>query len=383
MMNIWSINRRLFTAFIVLGLATVFFFIQPATTVYAASPLVIVGYYDPAVGCVTTISGVFDLDTFTRDTLAGEVFSSWHIEALKANAVMIRSGALYYANYPQSSDPTVCKQITYPFSLRTSTYQGWGVGKGALSIGTSNNIPDDRVTDTQGQILRKNSVLFFPPFNDCAQNYTQQLATSTPPRDYNTILTSSTEGVYASTPASNCNITTYSGLGIHVNQYSFVPSMTNGTVPTALIFGSYSSSVTPTGVGREAEVYWGHAGLDFIRDNQFGQSGRYVVGGHTGDKVEFLMQFGGSYQYLYLIGIADKPGPVVLNIFIDGYYKQTMQWSNNDNARHLTTRGFGISYPFGAHAITVEFANDYVCTPSGPDCDRNFYFDVLAVMDVP
>jgi hypothetical protein len=89
------------------------------------------------------------------------------------------------------------------------------------------------------------------------------------------------------------------------------------------------------------------------------------------------MKFGSDYRFLHLIGIADRPGPVILNIYIDGYYKGQVSWSNNDNARHLTIGQYpGI--PYGVHFMAVEFAND-ATTGSGADGDRNFYLDVLGV----
>lgn len=346
------------------------------TAAQAGSPLVSIARWDATTQCAENIVGFWDADSFTRDTLAGEVYSFWTNETLKANAVLIRSGAVYYVNYPQGN--YVCNHTGYPYSLRTTTYQGWGAGKGA-TLGNANNRPNDRVTDTGGKTLRRNGQLFFPPFIDCLQDYSQTLGQQG--YGYADILTQS-YGVYGSTAAGLCGTPTYSGLTV-VQGYPFRNSMTNGTVPSALGVGAYqSTSSTPVGTARQAEVYWGFGGMEFVQNTPFGQSGLYVVGGHGGDKMEHLMDFGGAYQYLQLIGIADKPGPVTMNIYIDGYYKGQMSWSSNDNARHLTVKGFpGLAQT--SHAIAVEFFNDYVAPGGGDDNDRNFYFDVLGVANVP
>ena len=93
------------------------------------------------------------------------------------------------------------------------------------------------------------------------------------------------------------------------------------------------------------------------------------------------MEIPENYFLLYLIGIADKPGPVLMNIYLDAQYIGQMSFSNNDNHRHLSIKDFNVPsikapHP---HAITVEFANDYYAGPG--DGDRNFYLDLLAVTD--
>jgi len=353
-----------------------------SSRVAAASPIVTVANWDPSYNCGSSyflgradyLHGVWDVDSFTRDALAGEVFSSWTYEALKANAVRIRSGAIYFANSPEGDDAGICNHTGYNFSLRETRYLGWGLGKGA-TIGNANNRPNDRVTDTGGRVLRLNGSYWFPPFNDCLQNYTQALGSAG--RSYTSILTAA-DGVYGPSrpPSAICGLSNYSSLTVDP-VYPFQNSMTNGTVPEFLGVGGYwSGASTPVFTARQAEVYWGFAGMDDVRNQPFNQPGLYATGYTTGDKIEYLMDFGGSYQFLHLVGIADKPAPVTMNIYIDGYYRGQMQWGHNDNARHLAIATFsGLSS--GSHAIAIEFAND---APGGStDTDRNFYLDELGV----
>lgn len=158
--------------------------------------------------------------------------------------------------------------------------------------------------------------------------------------------------------------------------YSIRKSMVNGTVPVNLAGATPTSAVTPINTAREAERYWGHSHMDSVMNTPFGQTGTYVAGWHPGDKVEYLMEFGSVNENLHLIGISDKPGPVLMNIYIDGYYKRQMQWVENDNKRHLRVDKIpGIT--FGTHAIAIEFVNDQA--GASGDLDRNFYIDVIGV----
>ena len=84
---------RLFCGFV---FATVTMFFLALPPVHADSPVVTIGHWDGNYQCpgyiqkghVYAVSGPYDIDTFTRDSLVGEVFSFWHEEALKANKVI-------------------------------------------------------------------------------------------------------------------------------------------------------------------------------------------------------------------------------------------------------------------------------------------------------
>jgi len=99
------------------------------------------------------------------------------------------------------------------------------------------------------------------------------------------------------------------------------------------------------------------------------------MGWHQGDLIEYLMKFGGDYSRLVLRGIADRPGPVELEIYIDGQYKARAAWDNNNDCNQdAAVEIGGISYD--THAIAVKFVNDYYNPSMG---DRNFYLDGLKV----
>ncbi len=99
------------------------------------------------------------------------------------------------------------------------------------------------------------------------------------------------------------------------------------------------------------------------------------MGWHQGDLIEYLMKFGGDYSRLILQGIADRPGPVEVEIYIDGQYMATAAWDNNDDCNQDAAVEIG-GIPYGTHAIAVKFTNDYYNPSVG---DRNFYLDGLLV----
>jgi hypothetical protein len=100
------------------------------------------------------------------------------------------------------------------------------------------------------------------------------------------------------------------------------------------------------------------------------------MGWHGGDLIEYRMKFGGDYSKLVLRGIADRPGPVNLAIYIDGQYKAAVAWDHNNDCNQDSAVVIpGISY--GTHAIAVQFSNDYY--DPGAGADRNFYLDGLRI----
>lgn len=381
-----KILRRFTLLLTSLVVACTLFVFQPSAT-KAASPIVAVGNWNAAFQCpgnpvqgrIETYLGSYDIDTYTRDSLAGEVFSFWSVEGIKANAVMIRTMAMYFYQSPESN--YLCNITGRTINLRTTRIQGWQVGLGATDKGIASNIPNDRVTDTGGRVITRNGQVPLLEFLDCGQTYTQDARFQG--RSYIQILTDA-DGVFGPNRTIAASCATLSNTLIVSSLYSFSSSMTNGTAPYALTNGTQTTGSTTAGSARQAESYYGFSGMDAVISNPFNQPERYIVGYQRGDKTEYRMDFGGAYQYLYLIGIADRPSPVEMNIYIDGYYKRKLYWSNNDNARHLVVGPIsGIT--FGTHAIAIEFVNDAItCTPSTlADCDRNFYFDVLAALNVP
>ncbi|MBE7469769.1 MAG: hypothetical protein DPW09_23575 [Anaerolineae bacterium] len=217
---------------------------------YAASPTIIIGIVGTN-GCVTGITKRFDLDTFTRDSLPQEVSSSWSVRAIRANAVLIRNVARYFQQNPESNDPAVCNPTGQFFHLRTTRIQGWAQGRGATE-GNVNNMTNNQVTYTGGEVLLKNNQNFFSPFNDCLQNETLRLANLG--YTYIQILTDSSIGIYS---VARCGYAQHTNLTV-ANAYNFTDSMMNGTVPFSINGATPTSTVTPVNTAREAETYWGH-----------------------------------------------------------------------------------------------------------------------------
>lgn len=159
-----------------INLFVVIFFFGRFSLVSAGSPVISIGLWDgsyqcpgqPIKGAVKAVYGPFDIDTFTRDSLPKELGTTSHREALKANAVLIRSVAYYFY---KKSETGLCNLTGTPFNLRTSTMQGWLQGRGATE-GNKNNMTNDRVTDTGGEVLCENTPCqyFNSQFNKCLQD---------------------------------------------------------------------------------------------------------------------------------------------------------------------------------------------------------------------
>ncbi len=379
--------------FILSSFLTLIVLVMIQTVIQASSPVIRVGKLETGicnatgeenVSVITEIQGYDDIDTFTRDSLPQELSPSYPIEALKAQAVLIRSVANYRHQHPQTH--WFCNNTGQPFELNTETIAGWLKGRGAWQ-GNSDNMTNDRVTDTMSQVLRDDGLDFDTKFNSCIQAVLVHLAQQG--LNYIQILTDPHQGIYSglythcNNPLNDTSFARRTGLTVN-NAYHYIPSLTNGTSPHSVSGASQTSYVTPVPDPRHAESYWGHSGMDLVLYQPFNQPGFYISGWPGGDKTEYLMEFGGLYENLHLIGISDIPGPIILTVYIDGYFKDTLQWVENDNRRHLRV-GKIRNIPHGTHAIAIEFAEDYChCGDSySANGDRNFYFDVLGVNDGP
>ncbi len=144
---------------VMLALGIMTLFLADVGLVFAQSPVVTVANWDTQQRCINWIHGTYDVDTFTRDALPGEVYSFWHAEALRANAILIRSVAYHHTIDPQWDDGfPFCNGISPQFyNIHTARVQGWQGGRGAV-MGNVNNRTNDRVTDTGGRVLLQNSV---------------------------------------------------------------------------------------------------------------------------------------------------------------------------------------------------------------------------------
>ncbi len=100
------------------------------------------------------------------------------------------------------------------------------------------------------------------------------------------------------------------------------------------------------------------------------------MGFHQNDLVEYLMKFGGEFNRLWLRGMASQPGPVKMEIYIDGQYRAITAWDANSNCSQdvaLNIQGI----PYGTHAIAIKFVNDSGGPASG--FDRNMLLEGLFV----
>ncbi|MGD8613385.1 MAG: hypothetical protein PVI93_20380, partial [Desulfobacterales bacterium] len=157
-------------------------------------------------------------------------------------------------------------------------------------------------------------------------------------------------------------------------------SLTEGEPKGAFGDGYQTDEVTEPDNWRWAEHFYGFDGIDSIAWTDTGppcyELHNYVIGQHQGDVAEYLMTFGGEFNRLILRGMADIPGPVELDIYIDGQYKATAFWDDANNCNQdVAVDIHGIAY--GTHAVAVEFANDRWEPNGDPDQDRNLYLDAL------
>lgn|GEM_PF-7079762 len=154
-------------------------------------------------------------------------------------------------------------------------------------------------------------------------------------------------------------------------------TLTDGKPVGSFGSGAQTAEVTEPGQWRWAENFYGSKGIDqikWMRDGR-GQWHNYAIGWHKNDLAEYLMKFGGQYNRLILRGIADKPGPVQLGIYVDAkkVTTATLNASNNSN-QDVKLKIEGI--PYGTHAIAVKFENDKY---KKGRYDRNMYLDGLKV----
>lgn len=159
-------------------------------------------------------------------------------------------------------------------------------------------------------------------------------------------------------------------------------SLTGGAGPSSMGSGSKTGAVGPAQTWRWSENYWGLRGIDAIawQVDAAGVNHNYVMGWHGLDAAEYRMQLGqsGSNNDLGLVGKADRPGPVILNVYNDGHYDETYRWDANNNVNQTKWDViWGYNGAVGARQIAVEFALDYYTGPG--DGDRNLYLDGLGI----
>jgi murein DD-endopeptidase MepM/ murein hydrolase activator NlpD len=164
-------------------------------------------------------------------------------------------------------------------------------------------------------------------------------------------------------------------LRVFMDDVGMESSLTNGRPKGAFGSGGQTDEVTEPETWRWSEWFYGHQGIDLIAWKEVcGERHTYAMGWHQGDLIEYLMKFGGDYDRLVLRGIADRPGPVELQVFVDGVHEATAYWDHNDDCNQDVAVKIP-DIPYGTHAIAVRFAND----KNDSSGDRNFYLDGLRV----
>jgi hypothetical protein len=141
-----------------------------------------------------------------------------------------------------------------------------------------------------------------------------------------------------------------------------------------------SDEVTPVNTWRSADRFYGQQGMDQIEPltDGCGKSYIFAVGWHEHDLIEYLMKIGGEDNHLVLRGIADRPGPVDIEIWIDGELNTTASWDGDRNA----TQDIDVQInwiPYGTHAVAVKLARDDWTPGGGADKDLNLYLSALKV----
>lgn len=159
--------------------------------------------------------------------------------------------------------------------------------------------------------------------------------------------------------------------------YSDIQSITHGRPTGRFGDGGQTNAITEPGTWRLAKDYYGFNGIDRIALQSYcGEMGYYATGGSQNALIEYLMKFGGQYSRLWLRGVAVNPGPVKMEIYVDGYYKATVAWDQNNNCNQNVAVDIP-GVPFGTHSIAVKFVNDYYDAARG--IDRNFILYGLMV----
>jgi hypothetical protein len=154
--------------------------------------------------------------------------------------------------------------------------------------------------------------------------------------------------------------------------YPSVQSLTQGKPTGSLGMGRQISEATEPETWRSALDFYGHVGFDDFgpQVDACGAITPYALAFHQDDLIEYLMKFGGEFNRLTLRGIASSPGPVKMEIYIDGDYRTTASFDADHGCNQdVTVTLPGI--PFGIHAIAVKFVNDYADPSRG--IDRNLY----------
>ncbi len=152
------------------------------------------------------------------------------------------------------------------------------------------------------------------------------------------------------------------------------PSFTLGEPQGTFGAGFQSDDVTEPGNWRWSEKYYGFIGIDDISEwtDSCGDPHIYAAGFSQHDLLEYRMKCGGEYSKLIVRGLADSPGPVNFNVYIDGQLNGKGSWDRADNCNQEVSIMLR-EVPFGTHYVAIEFTNDFY----DGVLDRNMYLDGL------
>lgn len=330
--------------------------------------------------CVSHLA-VHDLDQFTRISLASEITHVWESPlGMRAMSLVIRGIGRYHVDNPWNLKP-FCEYVQ-PFTYHLDDKRVAFVPfKSSKTHGNEGSKSNDQVTETMGSYLRRPSALAVY-FNDCIHQKMNDLAISSPWLSPTQIATNvfANPGTCASLPPcsnEDPNGCYYSDLmSIPYSLMYGLTSMTNATA--AMTPPNTSQNISAVGFNqvRQAEQFWGNdMGHGLVGPHN--QPGTYIVSQAHALLAEYVVSYSyGASATLFINGISDRPGPVIANIYVDGYYKGQVQWVHNDNQRHLVS--FSLPYlPQGYHLIAIQ---QYEATwGTGQDTTRWLYLDDLGV----
>src|SRR5256884_4872652 len=92
-----------------------------------------------------TTFNVYSLDTYVKNGLDDEWFSSWNAESLKAGAIAYRSYGVYYVYHPLTANYDICNttscQVNDPTDSATSTNNAVNATTGMIVTDSTGNNP--------------------------------------------------------------------------------------------------------------------------------------------------------------------------------------------------------------------------------------------------
>lgn len=126
--------------------------------------------------CVESDHWTYDTENLVKQTLPNELIAgSAHINALRANATIIRQDSWYYHNHPEGPPGT-----TIPFCAGVSYQYDWRDSKMEFHVGTGYSTTNAATNDTWGYGWYSNTTsannLTFDPWGNLMQDETVALA---------------------------------------------------------------------------------------------------------------------------------------------------------------------------------------------------------------